>query len=107
MKAYFVDRQDLTQDNILIELLEKCGLSAQKASEIIHSDLAADEVKAEMSYYQQLGVTGVPFFIFNQKYAVSGAQSSEVFAEILEKVAKEMAVETFIGEVCDVDGENC
>ena len=107
MNAYFVDRQDLTQENILIELLEKCGWSAEKTLKVIHSEIATDEVKAEMNYYKKLGVTGVPFFIFNQKYAVSGAQPSEVFAEILEKVAKEMAVETVIGEVCDVDGENC
>lgn len=107
MKAYFVDRHDLMQENILIDLLAKCGWSAEKTLNIIHSDIATDEVKAEMSYYQKLGVTGVPFFIFNQKYAVSGAQPSEVFTEILEKVAKEMAVETVVGEVCDVDGENC
>jgi len=107
MKAYFVNSQDLTQENILIELLEKCGWSAEKTLSIIHSEIATDEVKAEMNYYRQLGVTGVPFFIFNQKYAVSGAQPVEVFAEILEKVAMEMTIETVVGEVCDVDGENC
>jgi predicted DsbA family dithiol-disulfide isomerase len=107
MKAYFVDKQDLTQENILVELLEECGWAAEKTLSIIHSEIATDEVKAEMNYYQQLGVTGVPFFIFNQKYAVSGAQPSEVFAEILEKVSKEMAIETVVGEVCDVDGKNC
>ena len=48
-----------------------------------------------------------PFFIFNQKYAVSGAQPTAVFMEILEKVSKEMAVESVVGEVCDVDGKNC
>lgn len=89
LKAYFVDRQDLTQDNILVELLGKYGWSAEKTLSIINSEIGTDEVKAEISYYQQLGVTGVPFFIFNQKYAVSGAQSSEVFAEILEKVASD------------------
>ena len=107
MKAYFIDRQDLTQENILIELLEKYGWSAEKTLSIINSDIATDEVKEEMNYYRQLGVTGVPFFIFNQKYAVSGAQPAEVFMEILEKVSKEMTVEMVEGEVCDVDGGNC
>ncbi len=107
MKAYFVDRQDLTQENTLIELLEKYGWSAEKTLEIINSDVATDEVKEEMNYYRQLGVTGVPFFIFNQKYAVSGAQPAEVFMEILEKISKEMDVEMISGEVCDVDGGNC
>ena len=107
MKAYFVDRQDLTQENILVELLGKYGWSAEKTLEIINSDVATDEVKEEMNYYRQLGVTGVPFFIFNQKYAVSGAQPAEVFVEILEKVSKEMEVEMVEMEICDVDGENC
>ncbi len=107
MKAYFIDRQDLTQENILVELLEKYGWSAEKTLEIVNSEVATDQVKEEMNYYRQLGVTGVPFFIFNQKYAVSGAQPAEVFMEILEKVSKEMEVEMVAGEVCDVEGENC
>ena len=107
MKAYFIDKQDLTQENILVELLEKYGWAAEKTLGIINSDIVTDEVKEEMNYYRQLGVTGVPYFIFNQKYAVSGAQPAEVFMEILEKVSKEMAIETPEGEVCDVDGENC
>lgn len=107
MKAYFVDKQDLTEEKTLITLLEKYGWSAEKTLSIINSDVATDEVKEEMNYYRQLGVTSVPFFIFNQKYAVSGAQPSEVFMEILEKVSKEMEVEMVEGEVCDVDGENC
>jgi predicted DsbA family dithiol-disulfide isomerase len=107
MKAYFVDKQDLTQENILIELMEKYGWSTEKTLSIVNSDIATDEVKEEMNYYRQLGVTGVPFFIFNQKYAISGAQPAEVFAEILEKVSKEMEVEIVAGEACDIDGENC
>lgn len=107
MKAYFVDKQDLTQENILIKLLEKYGWSAEKTLGIINSDVATDEVKEEMNYYRQLGVSGVPYFIFNNKYAVSGAQPTEVFMEILEKVSKEMEVEMVEGEVCDVDGGDC
>ena len=107
MKAYFVDKQDLTQENILIDLMKSMGWSEEKTKEIFNSNVAADEVKAEMNYYHQLGVTGVPFFIFNQKYAVSGAQPAEVFAEIIEKVAKELNIVPVMGQVCDVDDGNC
>ncbi|MES2518325.1 MAG: DsbA family oxidoreductase [Bacteroidota bacterium] len=107
MKAYFVDKIDLTKDSVLIEILEKNGWSADKTTQIIHSEIATDEVKEEMNYYRQLGVSGVPFFIFNQKYAISGAQPVEVFAEIIEKVAKELEVAKVQGEVCDINGENC
>ena len=107
MKAYFIDKQDLSDENVLIDILANYGWSAEKTLAVINSDAATDEVKEEMNYYRQLGVTGVPFFIFNQKYAVSGAQPTEVFMEILEKVSKEMEVEMVAGEVCDVDGDNC
>jgi predicted DsbA family dithiol-disulfide isomerase len=107
MKAYFVDKIDLTKDSVLIEILAKNGWSADKTTQIIHSEIATDEVKEEMNYYRQLGVSGVPFFIFNQKYAISGAQPVEVFAEIIEKVAKELEVAKVQGEVCDINGENC
>ena len=106
MKAYFIDRQDLTQENVLVDLMHTLGWSAEKTKEILNSDIAADEVKEQMNYYRQLGVTGVPFFILNQKYAVSGAQPAEVFAEIIEKVAKEMNIEPVLGEVCEVDAGN-
>ncbi len=107
MKAYFIDRQYLTKENVLVEILEKYGWSAEKTSGIVNSDIATDEVKEEMNYYRQLGVTGVPFFIFNQKYAVSGAQSAEAFTEILEKLAKEIQVEVVAGDVCSIDEDNC
>ena len=96
MKAYFVDRQDLTQEKTLTDLMQTLGWSVEKTNGILNSDVATDEVKEEMNYYRQLGVTGVPFFIFNQKYAVSGAQPAEVFTEIIEKVAKEMNIEPVV-----------
>lgn len=107
MKAYFVESQDLTQENILVKVMGSYGWTAEKTLEIINSDIATDEVIEEMNYYRQLGVTGVPYFIFNDKYAVSGAQPAEVFRQILEKVSEEMAVEIVEGDVCDVDGGNC
>lgn len=107
MKAYFVERQDLTQENILIDLMEPMGWAAEKTKQIIHSAIAADDVKEEMNYYRQLGVTGVPFFIFNQKYAISGAQPAKIFTEIIEKVAKELNIEPVLGEICEIDGDNC
>lgn len=107
MKAYFVDKIDLTVEDNIVTLLEECGWNATKTKEIIHSDVASDEVKEQMHYYRQLGVSGVPFFIFNQKYAVSGAQPTEVFMEVIEKVSQEMVIAPISGEVCNVDSKNC
>ncbi|MNW66376.1 DSBA-like thioredoxin domain protein [compost metagenome] len=46
----------------------------------------ADEVEQDIAAAQQLNVTGVPFFVFNNKYAVSGAQPGPVFTEVLDTV---------------------
>lgn len=107
MKAYFVDKVDLTVEANIVEIMAKYGWSEAKTKEVIHSDVASDEVKEEMNYYRQLGVSGVPFFIFNQKYAISGAQPSDVFVEIIEKVAQELEIANVEGVVCDINGENC
>jgi len=107
MKAYFVDKVDLTADENIVSIMANYGWDEAKTKEIIYSDIASDEVKEEMNYYRQLGVSGVPFFIFNQKYAISGAQPSDVFVEIIEKVAQELEVANVEGEVCDIDGESC
>jgi len=107
MKAYFVDKIDLTSDENIVSIMANYGWDEAKTKEIIYSDIASDEVKEEMNYYRQLGVSGVPFFIFNQKYAISGAQPSDVFVEIIEKVAQELEVANVEGEVCDIDGESC
>lgn len=107
MKAYFVDKIDLTVEGNIVEIMAKYGWNELKTKEIINSDVASDEVKEEMNYYRQLGVSGVPFFIFNQKYAISGAQPSDVFVEIIEKVAQELEVANVEGDTCDIDGENC
>ena len=98
MKAYFIDRVDLTDENIVAEVMNQFGWSAEKTIGILLSDEASDEVKEEMHYFRQQGISGVPFFIFDKKYAVSGAQPSEVFKEIFQKkLAQEKQVQAISG----------
>ena len=52
-------------------------------------DEFADEVRNDIAEAGQIGVRGVPFFVINRKYAISGAQPTEAFAEALTKVAAE------------------
>jgi protein disulfide-isomerase len=72
----------------------------------------ADHVKADIYEAKQVGVRGVPFFLFNRKYVVSGAQDSKVFLETLEKAFDEWrksnpknAIEVIEGQVCTPEGE--
>jgi len=107
MKAYFVDRQDLTQENILVEVMENYGWTAEKTLRIVHSDVATDDVKEEINYYRQLGVAGSSFLYFQSEICYFGSSTCGSFAEIIEKVSAKMEVEMVIGKVCDIDGGNC
>lgn len=88
----------------LIEAGTAIGLSESLVQEVLNSDAFAEEVRQDESAAQQLGVRGVPFFVFNDKYAVSGAQSPDTFLEILEKAWAE-----FEGEktLITVNGDSC
>lgn len=50
----------------------------------------AEAVEKDVAEARELGITGVPFFVFNRKYAVSGAQESKVFLDVLQKTFAEM-----------------
>jgi protein disulfide-isomerase len=72
----------------------------------------ADDVKQDIYEGQQVGLRGVPFFLFNRKFAVSGAQDSKVFLETLEKAFDEWrksnpenAIEVIEGQACTPEGE--
>ena len=60
------------------------GIDADKADELLTSDLYADEVISDRNLANQLGATGVPFFVFDMKYGISGAQPLEAFIQTLQ-----------------------
>lgn len=106
MRAYFVDRVDLTDAETVVAVFAPLGWSREKTLGLLHGSEAETEVRQEIEYYQQLGVSGVPFFIFNNKYAVSGAQPAEVLAGAIRQAASELTVLTPDGPACDpVTGE--
>lgn len=112
MKAYFVDRVDLTQVTNVATALKGLGWSVEKVSTLLNSDVAEDTVREEMHYYRQMGVSGVPFFIFNNKYAVSGAQPAEVLSNAIRQIAQEMGLQPKLepiggGEACDLNTGEC
>jgi predicted DsbA family dithiol-disulfide isomerase len=74
---------------------------------MLESDAFINEVKIDQYHASQIGVQGVPFFVFNNKYAVSGAQPSSVFTEVLEKVWQEEQPLVNLGAAegtCSIDG---
>lgn len=112
-RAYFTEGKDVADHATLIALGKEAGLDAEAVGSMLNSNLYADEVRQDIAEAQQIGVRGVPFFVMDQKYAVSGAQPAEVFMETLEKSWSDWAGKggndnsgTAEGPVC-APGEAC
>ena len=88
-KAYYTEGKNIGDKETLAQLAEEVGLAANEVKTVLSGDAFVDAVRQDQYEAQQVGVRGVPFFVFNDKYAVSGAQPSEVFAQVLEKVWEE------------------
>ncbi|MWB92746.1 DsbA family oxidoreductase [Flavobacterium sp. GA093] len=88
-KAYFTDGRDLNDIETLIELGVKAGLNADEVRTVIENeDIYLKDVKADISEANEIGVQGVPFFVFDRKYAVSGAQPVEAFVQTINEAMK-------------------
>ncbi|OZU88983.1 disulfide bond formation protein DsbA [Virgibacillus indicus] len=87
--AYFTESKLISDHATLVELAEEVGLSKEDVEHVLTENNYTKAVQADIDIAQQIGVQGVPFFVFNEKYAVSGAQPPEVFSEVLEKVWEE------------------
>ncbi|MBM7632113.1 DsbA family oxidoreductase [Geomicrobium sediminis] len=89
LKAYFIEGKHVGEHEQLAALAERVGLNKQTALTILESGAYKEAVQQDIQEGAQLGVQGVPFFVFNRKYAVSGAQPPEAFLEVLNKVRDE------------------
>ena len=89
-KAYFTEGKNIADNNTLIALGTSIGLDADELKQVLNTDAYADAVKHDIEEAQQLGIRGVPFFVMNDKYAVSGAQPTEVFLQTLEKAFEDV-----------------
>lgn len=108
LKAYFIDRVDLSKKEVLINILSQIGWSEDKTLALLNSDEATDSVKEEMHYFRQHGVGGVPFYIFNKKYALSGAQPSEVFEQVFQQILQEEGITVQAeSNSCDIETGEC
>lgn len=89
LRGHFVNGEVLDNEETLLAIAEEVGVSKERAQQMLQSDEFAAEVKKDIAEAGQIGVKGVPFFVINRKYAISGAQPVEAFADALKKVAEE------------------
>ncbi|MCI3921291.1 DsbA family oxidoreductase [Paenibacillus sp. TRM 82003] len=85
LRAHFTESRDLGDREALTALAAEVGLDAGEAREALESGAYAEAVRAEEQEAAELGVRGVPFFVIDRKYGVSGAQSVETFERALNE----------------------
>lgn len=92
-RAYFTEGKDLGDLDELTAIASEIGLDADEVRAFLQTDEGLDIVRQSQEVAGQLGITGVPFFIFNSQYAVSGAQPEEVFLNVLDRLQDDVAAD--------------
>jgi len=89
LKAYFVDGRHVGRVDDLADLAAEIGLDRDEAVRALESEAFLGDVKADVAQAQAYGIQGVPFFVIDGKYGVSGAQDATAFTNMLEQVQSE------------------
>jgi len=82
--AYFVEGERIGDAETLVRLVAEAGLDEAEAREVLSGDRYADEVRGDERQATAYGITGVPFYVVDQKYGVSGAQPAQALLEVLD-----------------------
>lgn len=109
--AYFVDGANLADVSILESLAEKIGLTKEDISSALSDKKYEEAFHDDLNIARLFGISGVPFFVFDRKYAISGAQPVDAFVETIQKSFSEwreknpnsLIIEKS-GNACDIDG---
>lgn len=106
-KAYFTEGRDTSDHATLVELGSEVGLEATTIQQILSSNEFAEAVKRDVYEAQQVGARGVPFFVLNRRYAVSGAQQPETFLGALNTAWADWTKANPVFSQVTADGPTC
>jgi predicted DsbA family dithiol-disulfide isomerase len=107
LKAYLEEGALMSDHATLVRLGVEAGLDESEATDMLASDQFAEEVRADELQARELGINGVPCFVLDERFAVSGAQSPQILLSALHQAwsEREALPETFSeGAVCGPDG---
>jgi predicted DsbA family dithiol-disulfide isomerase len=85
MRAYFTESEPIGDPDTLVRLIAEIGIDPGEARAVLEGDAYADAVRAEEELAHRIGIQGVPFFVLNRRYGVSGAQPAELLLQALQK----------------------
>jgi predicted DsbA family dithiol-disulfide isomerase len=110
MRATFTEGEPIGEPETLVRLGAEVGLDADEARAVLSSDRFADEVRADEQDAQRFGISGVPFFVVDRTYGVSGAQPAELLRQVLDKAwedSRPVSLVTTGGSGPGCDGDSC
>ncbi|KAJ2847568.1 hypothetical protein IWW36_003793 [Coemansia brasiliensis] len=85
-RRYFEQEQDIGDHDVLLDAAEEAGLDRDQTRNYLQSNDGLDALQTKMQQFKKLGVSGVPFYIINNRFGISGAESSQTFVDAFEKV---------------------
>jgi predicted DsbA family dithiol-disulfide isomerase len=108
LAAYFIRAEDLGDHDVLRKTAVDTGLDPGRVDAVLASQAYVEAVQADIARARAYGANGVPFFVVDQRYGISGAQPTEVFEQVLERAWSDVhPTLTMAGsddEVCGPDG---
>jgi predicted DsbA family dithiol-disulfide isomerase len=89
LAAYFLRAENVADHDLLRRTAEKVGLDPERVDQVLSSQEYADAVETDIREATALGATGVPFFVIDRKYGISGAQPVDTFVQAIEQAWSE------------------
>lgn len=100
LRAYFTEGRPIADRETLVELAEEVGLDPDEARATLVSDGYEDAVRRDELEARQIGITGVPFFLIDGQYGVSGAQAADTLAKVLEQARAKSEADAPAADAC-------
>jgi predicted DsbA family dithiol-disulfide isomerase len=114
LAAYFTEGKRIGDTDVLVGEAKAVGLDEAAARAVLDGDAFADDVDADLSLARAFGITGVPFFVIDRKYGLSGAQPADTIRQALENAWMEShpltmvaAAQNTAADADDAAGDNC
>jgi predicted DsbA family dithiol-disulfide isomerase len=87
-RAYFLEGRDIGDSNVLVDVAAQTGMDSDLVGELLAKDADLDQVEREAGLANQMGISGVPTFIFDSRFMISGAREPEILAKIIDRAVE-------------------
>jgi len=105
-QRYFVEGDDIGARDVLVDVAWKAGMDPEIVTDLLDKGADVERVREEDAFAREMGVTGVPCFIFDQRYVIAGAQDPAVFVQLFERMAVEPEDAAEVDEAAGTDDES-